>query len=90
MHPMGSEFRRKLGVTCIAAIICLHVCLSVTICTPWNLSSEILEGNYVWLVYPRQLVTLHLQLVQGDPAIVHTAPLSLETPELSRQVFWMS
>lgn len=33
---------------------------------------------------------LHLQLVQGDPAIVHTAPLSLETPELSRQVFWMS
>ena len=35
-------------------------------------------------------ITLHLQVVQGDPAIVHTEPLSLETPELSRQVFLMS
>ena len=35
-------------------------------------------------------ITLHLQVVHGDPAIVHTEPLSLERPQLSRQVFLMS
>lgn len=42
-----------------------------------------------WLS-PGHPVTLHLQVVQGEAAIVHTEPLSLEMPELSRQVFLMS